>query len=314
MATNNSCCAECGEEGGVSLKTCMACMLVRYCSATCQRKHWPTHKKPCKQRAAELRDEALFNDPPPNDDCPICFLPMPRRLICCISLPPATIFSVPIYDYAEANEDLAGEDMEKYYPCCGKNICAGCEFSFNKADNDKCPFCNSDRADKTDEEMVAEMMKRVEANDAGAIFQLGNNYHHGHQLGFQQDREKAMDLYARAAELGLGKAHCNLGLLYHEGGNMKKAKFHLEAGAMSGQEVARSKLGLMEAKSGNMKRAVKHWKIAASAGNFTPMHNLLLAFKGGSVSRDEIDSTLTAYNNACAEMRSDARDALMDNN
>jgi hypothetical protein len=166
MATNG-CCAECGEEGGVSLKTCKACMLVRYCSAECQRKHWPTHKKPCKERVAELREEALFKDPPPKEDCPICFLPMPIELICCVSLPPATILSVPIYDFAEENKELARVDMnmETYYPCCGKNICRGC-YSFCKSgNNDKCPFCNSDRGTKTDEEDVEEITKRVEAND-----------------------------------------------------------------------------------------------------------------------------------------------------
>jgi hypothetical protein len=33
---------------------------------------------------------------------------MPMKMICCISLPPATIMSVPIYDFAIANEELAG--------------------------------------------------------------------------------------------------------------------------------------------------------------------------------------------------------------
>ena len=76
------CCAECGEEGGnVSLKACKACMSVKYCNAVCQKKHWPIHKKECKLRAAELRDEALFKDPPAKEDCPICFLPMPFKLI-----------------------------------------------------------------------------------------------------------------------------------------------------------------------------------------------------------------------------------------
>jgi hypothetical protein len=66
------CCAECGMKGGVSLKACKSCMLVKYCNPTCQRNHWPTHKKICKQRAAEIRDEALFNNdpPPPKEDCP----------------------------------------------------------------------------------------------------------------------------------------------------------------------------------------------------------------------------------------------------
>jgi hypothetical protein len=34
-------------------------------------------------------------------------------------------------------------------------------------------------------------------------------------------------------------------------------------------------------------------------------------FEKGFVNRDTIDSTLTAYNNSCAEMRSEARDAYM---
>ena len=105
MSMTTSCCAECGEEGGVSLKTCKECMTIKYCGATCQRKHWPKHKKDCKIRAVELRDEALFKDPPAKEDCPICFLPMPGRLICCISLPPATISSVPIYDFGIAHTD-----------------------------------------------------------------------------------------------------------------------------------------------------------------------------------------------------------------
>jgi hypothetical protein len=71
MMTNN-CCAECGqEEGGVvSLKTCKSCKLVKYCNALCQRNHWATHKKDCKRRAAELRNEALFKEPPAKEDCP----------------------------------------------------------------------------------------------------------------------------------------------------------------------------------------------------------------------------------------------------
>ena len=75
------CCANFGEEGGASLKACMACKLVKYCNVNCQRNHWPKHKKVCKLRSAELRDEALFKDPSPNEDCPICFLPMPMKLV-----------------------------------------------------------------------------------------------------------------------------------------------------------------------------------------------------------------------------------------
>jgi TPR repeat protein len=244
---------------------------------------------------------------------------MPEKLICCVSLPVATIFSVPIYDYAIAHEELANKNMEGYYSCCGKSICRGCEHSFNNSGNTrKCPFCNSDRADITDEEnvedlmkrLVEELMMRVEANDPISISVLGNHYHHGLR-GFQQDHAKAIELYVRAANLGCSKAHSHLAGVYHEGGNMKKAKFHYEAAAMAGHEVARHYLGCMEANSDNMERAMKHFTIGASAGDHKAMHELITFFKQGHVSRESIDSTLEAYNNSCAEVRSEARDAYI---
>jgi TPR repeat protein len=267
--TTTSCCAECGKEEGeglVSLKACMSCRLVKYCNTKCQKKHW-THKKKCKRRAAEIHDKALFKNPPPKEDCPICFLPMPGKLICCASLPPATISSVPINDFAIANEELANEAMEQYFPCCGKSICAGCIHSFCKSGNDdKCPFCNSER-NKTDEEHGEEIMKRVEANDPASICILADYYLQGRR-GVEQDHAKAMELFNRAAELGFSKAHSHLAGIYHEGGDLKKAKFHYEAAAMAGCEVSRYNLGLIEVKVGNTERAVKHYTIAASAGNY----------------------------------------------
>ena len=92
---------------------------------------------------------------------------------------------------------------------------------------------------------------------------------------------------------------------------MKKAKFHYEAAAMSGDENARSNLGNIEGNSGNMERAVKHFTIAASFGHYHSMHQLTILFQHGAVSRESIDSTLTAYNNTCAEFRSEARDAYI---
>jgi TPR repeat protein len=126
-----------------------------------------------------------------------------------------------------------------------------------------------------------------------------------------QDREKAKELLLRAAELGSSKAHFSLGCNYDQRGDLKKAKFHYEAAAIAGHEVARHNLGFMEYDDGNMERAVKHCIIASSAGYYAAMHNLLVHFEQGLVSRDAIDSALTAYNNSCAEMRSEARDAFI---
>jgi hypothetical protein len=63
----------------------------------------------------------------------------------------------------------------------------------------------------------------------------------------------------------------------------------------------------MEGKSGNMERALKHWRISASAGDYKAMHCLGKGFERGLVSRESIN----AYNNSCAEMRSEARDAAI---
>jgi TPR repeat protein len=120
-----------------------------------------------------------------------------------------------------------------------------------------------------------------------------------------------MELYARAANLGYKKAHNNLAYIYHEGGNMKKAKFHYETAAMAGHEGARYNLGFMEVNDGNVDRAVKHWAIAASAGHYIAIHALRTAFEKGIISRESIKSTLKAYNNSCAEMRSEAREEFI---
>jgi TPR repeat protein len=163
---------------------------------------------------------------------------------------------------------------------------------------------------KTVDELHGEIMKRVDANDATSICLLADCCYKGLN-GIQQDHAKAMEIYNRAAELGWGVAHSHLGKLYHEGGYLKKAKFHYEIAAMAGDEVARYSIGVMEAQSGNILRAAKHWTIAASAGDYNAMRHLIALFERGKVSRESIDSTLIAYNNSCAERRSEARDAFM---
>ena len=64
----------------------------------------------------------------------------------------------------------------------------------------------------------------------------------------------------------------------------------------------------MEAQSGNMEQAFKYWTTAASAGSHQAIHTLLVLFNNSLLSRDTIDSCLTAYNNSYAEMRSEARE------
>ena len=59
----------------------------------------------------------------------------------------------------------------------------------------------------------------------------------------------------------------------------------------------------MECRLGKSQKAVKHGTIAESAGHYTSMNELITDFKFGRIRGESIDSTLTAYNNSCAQMR-----------
>ena len=190
-------------------------------------------------------------------------------------------------------------------------VCGGCVHSFRESGNiEKCPFCNERTFGKTDEELFEELMKRVEVNDAGATFALGNCYRRG-EIGLQQNEEKAIELFTKSADLGYSKAHYNLANIYDKRGDLKKAKFNFEAAAMAGHDSARNNLGSMEYWAGNLERAAKHWMIAASAGCCCAMNELRMAFEEGEISKESIDSTLKAYNSSCSEVRSKARDTYI---
>ena len=98
-ADNNSVstCANCGKEGDDVDNICNKCRSVKYCNAACKKKHRSKHKKDCERRVAELHDEKLFKQPPPGEDCPICFLRIPSL-----------------------------STGRRYNDCCGKVICSGC--------------------------------------------------------------------------------------------------------------------------------------------------------------------------------------------
>jgi TPR repeat protein len=155
------------------------------------------------------------------------------------------------------------------------------------------------------------MMKRVEANDATLMTNLGGYYAEG-LYGLQQDRNKAFELYTRAAELGSSEAHYQIAGKYINGESVvkdvQKAIHHLELAAMAGHESARYYLGCMEYDSGNMERAIKHWIISASAGHSKSILAINKSFEGGHVQSDLYELTMKAHSDSYEEMRSKARE------
>ena len=82
--SSSNTCANCGKVGSDVTNTCNKCNSVMYCNAACKKRHRHKHKKACEEHvkrasenAAKLHDEELFKQPPPLDDCPICFLRLP---------------------------------------------------------------------------------------------------------------------------------------------------------------------------------------------------------------------------------------------
>jgi len=286
------CCAACGnsDDGGGSLKACTGCNLVEYCNRTCQAAHWPAHKKACKERAAELFDEKLFDEklfkqPPPNGDCPICYLRLPIDI-----------------------------RQGKYQSCCGKMLCCGCVHAHTVATSDtekeKCVFCRNE-AISSDEEDIERLKKRVEANDALAVVRLGSYYEYG-MTGLQQDHAKALELYHKSAKLGNHLAHLSLRICYQTGGigekDTRKAIYHRQLGAMAGDVDARYDLGCDEGNAGNMDRACKHMMISANSGCDFSMKAVQEGHKSGFVTKDDYAKTIRAHGNSIDKMKSDDRD------
>ena len=284
-------CASCGTAGsdGIKLMRCTACYLVRYCSVKCQKDHRPKHKRECKKRAAELRDELLFKQPESTHlgDCPICCLPLP-------------------YD--------GGKSV--LYPCCSKLICDGCDYVNQKREREgrlqhKCPFCRK-AAPTTKEEINERVMKRIEANDPVAMCYLGAKRYTG------GDYTAAFEYWTRAAALGDVIAHYELSTLYRDGLGVekdeKKELHHTEEAAIKGHPEARHNLGYMEEKNGRVDRAAKHCIIAAKLGYDKSLKSVKSLYKAGYVSKEDFVAALHGHKAAIDATKSPQRRKVVDPN
>jgi|AntRauTorckE5430_2_1112549.scaffolds.fasta_scaffold05596_5 TPR repeat protein len=228
----------------------------------------------------------LFKQPPPKEDCPICFLRLPNehvKILC--------------------------------KPCCGKLLCAGCNDAHMSAAAQKCPFCRT-QLPASYAEMMERYQKRMEANDdIEAMFLLGDCYDCGDN-GLQQDSSKAIELYSKAAKLGHNAAHYNLAVFYKSGDrvekSMKKSTYHCQRAAIGGNVNARHNLGCRELDAGNRDLALKHLMIAANDGFELSMKAVREGYKHGFVTKDDLLNTMRAHGNSVDEMQSDDRDRSAD--
>jgi len=294
-----SVCANCGKEGDDINNICNKCKQVRYCNAACKKKHRSKHKKDCEEHirlatekhneelriAAELHDIELFKQPPPPEDCPICFVHIPTM-----------------------------QTGSKYMTCCGKMICSGCIHApvYDNQGNvveDKCPFCRTPTP--TSNEAVERLKKRLKSDDPIAICNHGNYYRDG-MNGFAQNHTKALELWHRAAKLGCAGAYCSIGYAYENGHGVevdkKKALHYYEQAAMRGDESARHYLGYKEGMAGNFDRAVKHYMVAVRCGQNESLEAIKLLYSNGYATKDDYTKALQAYQVYLGDIKSNQRD------
>ena len=294
-------CAACGK-GGDNLKVCTSCEQVSYCNAKCRKAHRSKHKKECRQYTAEIRDrnalirarvdaiseklcsieitdEELFADPPPKEDCDICFIPMSGL-------------------------------RTVYQPCCGKTLCNECmsaaQNEINKGNMKRCcSFCRVPLP-KTINEKVERVKKRMALNDANAFYEISGWYYTGN-CGLPQDLWKAFEMFNRGAELGSVGAHCLLANVYQNGEGVEKdeekAEHHLMLAATGGNDLARNMLGDAEVDRGNINRAMRHYMIAARCGWDNALKKVGEGYKAGYITKDEYAKTLRAHKHSRDAMK-----------
>jgi len=281
------CCAACGiaEVDDIKLKKCTACNFVRYCSVECQKNHRKQHKKVCKKRAAELRDELLFKQPESSHygDCPICCLPL-----------------------------SLDEGKSAMTSCCCVFICDGCSYANQMEDaqsnrEPKCPFCRAPHV-TSQAEAERNLRKRIEAGYQFAIREKGC------QGRAEKNYSVALEFLTKAANMDKGDAvaHYHLGNMYCNGEevekDMKKAVYHWEEAAIGGHPEARFNLGATDGKNGEFERAVKHFIIAASQGCDKSLEEVKELYRLDIVTKAELATALRAHQAAVDSTKSPQRE------
>ena len=281
-----SICASCSKEGNSDdMNTCNKCKSVKYCNAACKKKHRTKHKKKCDRRVAELHDEKLFEQPTPEEDCPICMIRLPSLI-----------------------------SGKTYMACCGKLICNGCINAFQsritRKKDDVCPFCRTLTPESV-EKGFKRYKKRMELNDPIAIHATGLFYYLG-ENGYPQDYTKAFELWHQAAELGYSLAYYNIGRLYMKGEGVEKdaqrAVYYFELAAIGGEAEARWYLGALEEEMGTMDRALKHYKIGVECGDQYSLKKIQELYMNRQATKDDYEIALRTYQAYLDEIRSEQRD------
>ena len=263
-------------------------------------KQWRLRKslRRCGECVAAGNELVLFTqgrERSADDECPICSLPLP-------------IVSWDSY-----------YDESSMHTCCMKIVCRGCDLAAQKRGGmgHNCPFCRTPFPE-SDEEIHAMITKRVKSGDPKAIHHLGACYKCGDN-GVERDLPRAVELFERAAGLGLKTAHYSLATMFDkydkyaavEGlvdKDMARAVKHYEVAAKQGHVMARSCLGRIDYNAGNTGLALNHWMISAKLGDGDSLDAIKKMYMDGLATKADYAEALRGYHDAVKEMNSPERE------
>lgn len=239
-------------------------------------------------------------------ECPICMLPLPLD-----------------------------EQQSIYESCCGKILCRGCTVASKRAAIDKsllqriirsqpnknaeqiefmliaemhptCAFCRTQRPLNLLENAERLEIRIDKFNDPVAMHQLGDYLIDGIG-GLQRNRERAMALYKRAYDLGSPEAADRLS--YYNASNPRLKAQYLKEGARRKNINSCVELGANHRFYRIDEEYAKQLMItAAKAGDEEAMKNVMIYFRSGHVTKDELEATLRAKQAALIEVKSEDRD------
>ena len=207
----------------------------------------------------------------------------------------------------------------KYFACCGKMICGGCERQHQMKSGERviengqlmvagtCAFCRM-RVPKSDKEMLARLNRRVELKDPIALRNMALAYSDG-DWGLPVDEAKYVDFLRQSAGLGDPVALYQLGNFHHNGEmgheqNEEEARKYWKKAAEGGNLVAMHNLGCKEK---DYVAGIRILQLSASGGYRDSMEPLMMCFESGDLHHRDLAKTLQAMYRARSEMRSEDR-------
>ena len=165
-----------------------------------------------------------------------------------------------------------------------------------------CPIVLPDTPPPEEGSQIIAMVQKPKASRRRrslAIWDLGYSHRHGH--GLEKDVTSAVDLYERAAELGVKDAHYDLDVLYDEG---KYVERHGQSNSTLGgssdawppfRKIQSRLQGCEEKNAGNYDLALQHFLIAAKLGDQFALNQVKAMFMSGLATKTGHAEALSGY-------------------